>query len=336
MLNKTLKLDTENQKPTRDGFGIGLVEAGKKNESIVALTADLKESTRVESFAKEFPERFFEVGVAEQNLVTVASGLANYGKIPFVTSYATFSPGRNWEQIRTTVCINDVPVKIIGCHAGLTVGPDGATHQALEDIAIMRALPNMTVVVPCDSEEARKATLAIVQSSTPSPKEGVGMGIGPAYLRLGREKMPQITTPETSFELGKGYYAFETESADVTIIACGALVYYAILAAQELGDEGINVDVINMHTIKPLDRDIVIQAAKKTGAIVTAEEHQIAGGLGSAVAEILAEEFPTPIEFIGVRDQFGQSGTPLELMKHYKLDPESIKIAVMDVLNRKG
>lgn len=324
MLQKTLKLDTENQKPTRDGFGVGLVEAGKKNENIVALTADLKESTRVESFAKEFPERFFEVGVAEQNLVTIASGLANYGKIPFVTSYATFSPGRNWEQIRTTVCINDVPVKIIGCHAGLTVGPDGATHQALEDIAIMRALPNMTVVVPCDSEEARKATLALAETGKP------------AYIRLGREKFPSITTPETSFEISKGYYAFETESADVTIIACGALVYYAILAAQELGDEGINVDVINMHTIKPLDRDIVIQAAKKTGAIVTAEEHQIAGGLGSAVAEILAEEFPTPIEFIGVRDQFGQSGTPLELMKHYKLDPESIKIAVMDVLNRKG
>lgn len=323
MLNKTLKINTEDQKATRDGFGVGLVEAGKKDERIVALTADLKESTRVEQFAKEFPDRFFEIGVAEQNLVTVASGLANYGKIPFVTSYATFSPGRNWEQIRTTVCINDVPVKVIGCHAGLTVGPDGATHQALEDIAIMRALPNMAVVVPCDSEEAYKATLVLAATNKP------------AYLRLGREKAPSVTTPETSFELGKGYYVFQTESADVTIVACGALVYTAIIAAEELGGQGINVDVINIHTIKPIDRDLVIQAAKKTGAVVTAEEHQITGGLGSAVAEVLAEEHPVPIEFIGVRDQFGQSGTPAELMKHYKLDSESIKVAVQDVLRRK-
>jgi transketolase len=324
MLAKTLKLNTENQKPTRDGFGVGLVAAGKSNEQVVALTADLKESTRVEAFANEFPERFFEVGVAEQNLVTIASGLANYGKIPFVTSYATFSPGRNLEQIRTTVCINDVPVKIVGCHAGLTVGPDGATHQALEDIAIMRTLPNMTVVVPCDSEEAHKATLALVDTGKP------------AYIRLGREKFPSITTTETSFEIGKGDYVFTTPTSDVTIIACGSLVYNAIIAAEELGGQGINVDVINMHTIKPLDRDLIIEAAKKTGAIVTAEEHQVAGGLGSAIAEVLAEEYPTPIEFIGVRDQFGQSGTPVELMKYYKLDPESIKIAVMDVLKRKG
>lgn len=323
MLNKTLKLDTENQKPTRDGFGIGLVEVGKSDERIVALTADLSESTRVEKFSKEFPNRFFQVGVAEQNLVTVASGLANYGKIPFVTSYATFSPGRNWEQIRTTVCINDVPVKIVGCHAGLTVGPDGATHQALEDIAIMRVLPNMTVVVPCDSEEARKATHAIAQTGKP------------AYLRLGREKMPQLTITETPFELGKSYYGYETESADVTIIACGALVYIAILAAQELGNQGINVDVINMHTIKPIDREAIISAAKKTGAIVTAEEHQIAGGLGSVVAEVLAEEFPVPIEFIGVRDQYGQSGKPSELMEHYGLGKQNIITAVQDAIKRK-
>ncbi len=324
MLTKTLKLNTEEQKPTRDGFGVGLVEAGKSDERVVALTADLKESTRVESFAKEFPNRFFEMGVAEQNLVTVASGLATYGKIPFITSYATFSPGRNWEQIRTTVCINDVPVKIIGCHAGLTVGPDGATHQALEDIAIMRTLPNMMVVVPCDSEEARKTTIAIAQTGKP------------AYLRLGREKMPQVTTSATSFEIGKAYYVFETESADVTIIACGSLVYTAILVAQEIGGEGINIDVINMHTIKPIDRDIIIQAAKKTGALVTAEEHQIIGGLGSAVAEVLAEECPTPLEYVGVRDQFGQSGTPAELMKFYKLDNDAIKVAIHDVLKRKG
>jgi transketolase len=327
MLNKTLKLDTENQKPTRDGFGIGLVEVGKNDERIVALTADLSESTRVEKFAKEFPNRFFQVGVAEQNLVTVASGLANYGKIPFVTSYATFSPGRNWEQIRTTVCINDVPVKVVGCHAGLTVGPDGATHQALEDIAIMRVLPNMAVVVPCDSEESRKATHVIAQTGKP------------AYLRLGREKMPQLTTAETSFELGKSYYVYDLstdgESADATIIACGALVYTAILAAQELGNQGVNVNVINMHTIKPIDREAIIFAAKKTGAIVTAEEHQITGGLGSAVAEVLAEEFPVPIEFVGVRDQYGQSGKPSELMEHYGLGISHIITAVQDVVKRK-
>jgi len=328
MLQKTLKLNTEDRKATRDGFGIGLVEVAKKDERVVALTADLKESTRVEQFAQEFPNRFFEMGVAEQNLVTVASGLANYGKIPFVTSYATFSPGRNWEQIRTTVCINDVPVKIIGCHAGLTVGPDGSTHEALEDIAIMRTLPNMMVVVPCDSEESYKATLAIAQHPPAGGK--------PAYLRLGREKMPQVTTAETPFELGKAYYVYETENADVTIVACGSLVYESILAAQELGmNEGLNIDVINIHTIKPIDREIIVNAAKKTKAIVTAEEHQIMGGLGSTVAEVLAEEYPTPIEFIGVRDQYGQSGTPAELMRHYKLDKESIKIAVRDILTKR-
>jgi transketolase len=324
MLSKTLKLDTEHQKPTRDGFGTGLVLAGKSDERVIALTADLKESTRVEQFAKEFPDRFIEMGVAEQNLATVASGLASYGKIPFITSYATFSPGRNLEQIRTTVAINNVPVKIVGCHAGISVGPDGATHQALEDIALMRTLPNMTVVVPCDSEEAHKATLALAHTNKP------------AYLRLGREKTPMITTPETVFEIGKSYPVFTTEGADVTIIACGVLVYTAIIAAQELGSEGINVDVINMHTIKPIDRDAIIHVAKKTGAIVTTEEHQVAGGLGSAVAEVLAEEYPTPVEFIGIRDQFGQSGTPNELLSHYKMDVASVKVAVHDVLKRKG
>ncbi len=323
MLTKTLKLDTTNQKPTRDGFGIGLVEAAKADERIVALSADLKESTRVEEFAKQFPERFVEMGVAEQNLATVASGLANYGKIPFITSYATFSPGRNLEQIRTTIAINNVPVKIIGCHAGISVGPDGATHQALEDVAIMRAMPNMTVVVPCDMEEARKATLAIAQTGKP------------AYLRLGRAGVPTLTTTETPFELGKAMTVFETENPDVGIVACGALVATAIAAAQELGQQGINATVINLATIKPLDREALISLAKRTGAIVTAEEHQIAGGMGSAVAECFAEEHPVPMEFIGVRDQFGQSGKPEELMKHYRMDTEAVKIAVMDVLKRK-
>lgn len=328
MVHSTLKIDTEKQKPTRDGFGVGLVALGESNDLIVALTADLKESTRVEAFAEKFPNRFFEIGVAEQNLATVASGLANYGKIPFITSYATFSPGRNWEQIRTTICINDVPVKVIGCHAGLTVGPDGATHQALEDIAIMRTLPNMTVIVPCDSEEARKATLAIGSDPIAMKK--------PAYLRLGREKMPQLTTPETPFEIGKAYYAFQTEGADVTIVACGALVYEAVLAAQELGSEGVNIDVLNLHTIKPIDREALIAAAQKTHAIVTAEEHQLMGGMGSAVAEVLVEEYPVPMEFVAVRDQYGQSGKPVELMNHYKVNKDAIKVAVHDVLKRKG
>lgn len=323
MLNKTLNLNSNESKPTRDGFGLGLVDAAKLDNKIVVLSADLKESTRVEEFAKQFPERFIEMGVAEQNMVTVASGLANYGKIPFCTSYATFSPGRNLEQIRTTIAINNVPVKIIGCHAGLTVGPDGATHQALEDIAIMRSMPNMMVVVPADATEARKATIAIAQNSKPS------------YLRLGRSAVPSFTTDETPFEIGKASTVFETENADVGIIACGSLVYPAMLAAQELGNSGINVTVINLHTIKPIDRDAIVDLAKKTGALVTAEEHQVAGGMGSAVAEVLAEEFPVPIEFIGVRDQFGQSGTPDELMKHYKLDKESIIVAVQDVLRRK-
>ncbi len=321
--NNTLDIGKLEQKPTRDGFGKGFVEAGKADTRIVALSADLKESTRVEEFSKLFPDRFIEVGVAEQNLATLASGLAVYGKIPFITSYATFSPGRNWEQIRTTIAINNVPVKIIGCHAGVSVGPDGATHQALEDIAMMRALPNMTVIVPCDKEEARKATLAIAVSDKS------------AYLRLGRAESPVFTTPETPFEIGKAQLFYVPESPDVGIIACGTLVHSAMIAAHELESEGVHVTVMNLATIKPIDRNAIVSLAKTCGAIVTAEEHQIAGGMGSAVAEVLSEEHPVPIEFIGVRDQFGQSGTPAELAQHYKLDTESIKIAVRDVIRRK-
>lgn len=324
MINETLNLKNSEQKATRDGFGLGLIAAAKKDDRIVVLSADLKESTRVEAFAQEFPNRFFEIGVAEQNLATVAAGLATYGKIPFITSYATFSPGRNWEQIRTTACINDVPVKVVGCHAGLTVGPDGATHQALEDIAIMRVLPHMTVVVPCDSVEAYKATLAIAQTDKA------------AYLRLGREKTPVITTDATPFEIGKAIPVVTPEAPDVGIIACGNGVLPAILAAQELGNEGISATVINLHTIKPIDRDAVVSIAKSAGALVTVEEHQIAGGMGSAVAEVVVEECPVPMEFIGVRDAFGQSGTPSELMDHYKINVAAIKIAVQDVLRRKG
>lgn len=330
MINPNAKLNPDlfdqsklELKPTRDGFGRGLVEAGKHDERIVALTADLAESTRVEWFAREFPNRFIEVGVAEQNLATVASGMANVGKIPFITSYATFSPGRNWEQIRTTICINDVSVKVVGCHAGLTVGPDGATHQALEDIAIMRALPNMQVIVPADMHEAFRATLAIAQTGKP------------AYLRLGREKMPVFTTSETPFEIGTAITVVDDTNPDVGIIACGNLVYEAIQAAKKLSEQGIQARVINIHTIKPIDRLAIIAVAKSAGAIVTAEEHQIAGGLGSAVAEVLAEEFPVPMEFVGVRDQYGQTGTPAELMKHYRVDRDAIVVAVQDVLRRK-
>ncbi|MDB4984086.1 MAG: transketolase, transketolase [Patescibacteria group bacterium] len=322
--DKTLDPKSLDQKATRDGFGIGLVEAGNLDENVVALSADLKESTRVEEFSKLFPNRFIEMGVAEQNLATVASGLANYGKIPFITSYATFSPGRNWEQIRTTIALNNVPVKIIGCHAGVSVGPDGATHQALEDVAIMRVMPNMTVIVPCDMNEAKRATLAIAKSGKP------------AYLRLGREKTAVFTTDETQFEIGKSEIMFgDLADADIGIVACGTLVHNAILAANELAGEGINAVVLNMATIKPIDREGLVDLAKSAGAIVTCEEHQIAGGLGGAVAEVLAEEHPVPIEFIGVRDQFGQSGTMAELFNHYKLDVESIKNAVRDALKRK-
>jgi transketolase len=330
MINPNIKLNPDlfdqsklEMKPTRDGFGSGLVAAATADVNVVGLTADLAESTRMEAFQKQFPERFIEVGVAEQNMVTVASGLANYGKIPFVTSYASFSPGRNWEQIRTTIALNNVPVKVVGCHAGLTVGPDGATHQMLEDISLMRAMPNMIVVAPADANEAERATLAIAKNAKPS------------YLRLGREKTPVFTTNETPFEIGKAITLYEVESPDVGIIACGNMVYPAMLAAQELGNEGINATVINLHTIKPIDRNAIVAIAKSAGAIVTAEEHQIMGGMGSAIAEVLAEEFPVPIEFVGMRDEFGQSGKPDELMKHYKLDKEGIMVAARDAVRRK-
>ncbi|PIT96597.1 transketolase, partial [Candidatus Campbellbacteria bacterium CG10_big_fil_rev_8_21_14_0_10_35_52] len=318
MLNKKLKLvenifdiNSIKQSPTRDGFGRGLVEAGEKDERIVALCADLSESTRMRWFQEKFPKRYIEIGVAEQNLATVASGLANYGKIPFIASYAVFSPGRNNEQIRTTISLNNVPVKIVGSHAGVSVGPDGATHQALEDIALMRVLPNMTVIVPCDDEEARKATFAAAFTDTP------------VYIRLARDKSPVFTTTETPFEIGRAEILFESKNPQAALIACGNLVHNALLAADDLEKEGIGVIVLNNHTIKPMDANAVLSAAKKAGAVVTIEEHQIAGGMGSAVAEILSQENPTPIEFIGVRNQFGQSGQPNELIEHYGMGVES-------------
>jgi len=325
--DKKILTDKVEMLPTRDGFGKGLVEAGEKDERIVVVCADLAESTRVHWFKDKFPQRYIEVGVAEQNLATVGSGLANYGKIPFITSYATFSPGRNNEQIRTTAAIADLPVKVIGSHAGVSVGPDGATHQALEDIGLMRMLPNMIVVVPADSEEARKATIAI---ATPD---------SPVYLRLGRSKTPLYTTEKTPFEIGRAEIFWDSTSKgtepQVALIGCGALLYNALLAARELEGKGIGTIVVNNHTVKPMDEKTIVSVAKKCGAVVTIEEHQVAGGMGSAVAEVLSREHPVPIEFIGVQDQFGQSGTPEELFKYYKMDTESIIEAVEKVIKRK-
>ncbi len=331
MLNKTLKLnqklfnDDVEQIPIRKGFGEGLVIAGEADTNVVALSADLTESTQMEAFKKAFPDRFIEIGVAEQNLVTVGSGMAAVGKIPFVSSYAMFSPGRNWEQIRTTIAYNDRPVIIVGSHAGISVGPDGGTHQAVEDIAIMRVMPNMMVISPCDAIEARKATIALAQAGKP------------AYLRLMREKTPVMTTAETPFEIGKANIMYRPDGlAHVGIIATGALVHKALLAAKKLEKNGIRAVVMNIHTIKPLDTQAIIALARETKAIVTVEEHQIAGGLGGAVAETLAQSFPVPIEFIGVHDQFGQSGKPEELLNHYGMSVDDIIEAAKKVMERKN
>ena len=320
---KTFEVDKLDQEPTRNGFGKGLVEAGDADERVVAVCADLAESTRMHWFQEKYPERYIEVGVAEQNLACVGSGLANYGKIPFITSYAAFSPGRNNEQIRTTISLNHMPVKIAGSHAGVSVGPDGATHQALEDIGLMRMQPNMTVLSPCDSEEARKATIAAAEYD------------GPVYIRLARDKSPVFTTKKTPFQIGKAEVFYKENNPDVGIIATGALVHNALLAARELEESGIKVTVLNLPTIKPLDQNAILSLAHDAGAIVTVEEHQIAGGMGSAVAEFLAMHEPVPIEFVGVKDRFGQSGKPKELITEYGMDVESIKKAVSFVKSRK-
>ena len=336
MLNKNLKLnqklfnDDVEQVPIRKGFGEGLVIAGEADKNVVALCADLTESTQMLAFKEKFPERFVEIGVAEQNLVTVGSGMAAVGKIPFVSSYAMFSPGRNWEQIRTTIAYNNRPVIIVGSHAGISVGPDGGTHQAIEDIALMRVLPNMIVISPCDAIEARKATIELGKLA--------GQGKGkPAYLRLMREKTPIMTTIDTPFEIGKANVMYRPDGlAHVGIIATGALVHKAMWAAKKLEKSGIRAVVMNMHTIKPLDTEAVIALARETKAIVTVEEHQIAGGLGSAIAETLAQAFAVPIEFIGINDQFGQSGKPEELLTHYKMSVDDIVAAVKRVIERKN
>lgn len=315
--------EAKEQAPTRNGFGEGLVQAAEKDERVVALCADLTESTRMEAFAQKFPTRYVEVGVAEQNLAALASGFAAYGKIPFITSYASFSPGRNNEQIRTTISLNNVPVKIVGSHAGVSVGPDGATHQALEDMALMRVQPNMTVLSPCDAEEARKATLAAAEHD------------GPVYIRLAREKTPLMTTAETPFVFGKANVVSSPESPAAVIFATGPLLFNALVAARDLAQEGVLVTVANVHTIKPFDIETVVAEAKKAGAVVSVEEHQITGGLGSAVAEVLAQECPVPQEFIGVHDQYGQSGEPKELIEHYGMGVSHIVAAVHKVIGRK-
>lgn len=305
-LNPDVFSDDVKQEPIRAGFGRGLRAAGEADSRVVALCADLTESTQMHLFREAFPERFVEIGVAEQNLVTVASGLARAGKIPFTSSYAAFSPGRNWEQIRTTIALNDQPVKVIGSHAGISVGPDGATHQMLEDIALMRVLPNMVVLAPGDSIEAEKATRAIATNGLPS------------YMRLAREKSPIFSTDDSPFEIGKAYVL--REGRDVTLLGTGALTYQLLVVARQLEQQGISAEVVHVPTIKPLDDTTILASVHKTGRAVTAEEAQIAGGFGGAVAELLGERLPTPLLRLGMQDRYGESGSPAELLHHFGLD----------------
>ena len=314
-LDKKIVDGTVTQLPSRNGYGDGLVEAGKRDERVVALAADLTESTRTQPFADAYPKRFIQMGIAEQNMASVASGMAAMGKIPFIASYAMFSPGRNWEQIRTTIAYNNVNVKIIGAHAGISVGPDGATHQALEDIGLMRLIPNMIVIAPVDAIEARKATLVAAKHN------------GPVYIRLGRSDTPVVTTEDSPFILGKAelmYTKKEGTPKSVGIVVTGTLAYNAIKAAQALEEKGIGASVLHMATIKPLDAEALRILAETHDAIITVEEHQIQGGLGGAVSEVLSEVHPVKITRLGVKDQFGQSGEPEELLTHYKLDVASI------------
>ncbi len=308
------------KKPTRDGFGLGTVEAGKVNENVVVLCADLAESTRAEWFQKEFPDRFIEMGIAEQNMAATAAGMAAVGKIPFIASYAAFSPGRNYEQIRTTIALNESNVKIGGMHAGVSVGPDGATHQMLEDIGLMRMLPHMVVVNPCDAEEARKAVVAAAQTKDPT------------YIRFGRSATAVMTTAATPFEIGKAQTFWRSEKPKVALIATGALVYNTLVAARALESEGIGSIVINLATIKPLDTATIHAAAQAAGRVVTIEEHQAAGGMGSAVVEYFSEHYPVPVRRLGVQDVFGQSGEPDELIEHYGLGVSSIIEATRNLL----
>ena len=300
--------------PTRKGFGRGLKAAGDANENVVALCADLTDSTQMSLFRDAHPDRFVEIGVAEQNLVTVASGMAAMGKIPFTSSYAAFSPGRNWEQIRTTVCLNEQPVKIVGSHAGISVGPDGATHQMLEDIALMRVLPHMVVVVPGDAIEAEKATRLVAENGQPS------------YIRLAREATPVFTTDKSPFEIGKAYVL--RPGTDITLFGTGTMTYQCLVAARILASDGIEAEVVHVPTIKPLDDETVLASVRKTGRALSIEEAQIAGGFGSALAELFAAECPVPLHRMGMKDRFGESGSPAELLEHFGLTGKHIAMQV--------
>lgn len=313
--SKDVKLE-----PTRAGFGRGLKTAGENDTNVVALCADLTESTQMHLFKEAFPERFIEMGVAEQNLVTVASGMARAGKIPFTSSYAAFSPGRNWEQIRTTACLNDMPVKVVGSHAGISVGPDGATHQMLEDIALMRVLPNMVVIAPGDSTEAEKATIAIAKNGKPS------------YLRLAREKTPIFSTDSSPFEIGKAYVLRKGD--DISFMGTGTMTYQLLLLARQLEKNGISAEVVHVPTIKPLDEKTILASIQKTGRVVTAEEAQVNGGFGSSIAELLSEQSPAPLKRFGVYDRFGESGTPQELLEHFELTAETMQPHVEDFIKK--
>ena len=313
--------DQLESEPIRKGFGLGLVRAGELDANVVAACADLTESTQMHLFKEAYPHRFIEIGIAEQNLVTVGAGLAAAGKIPFVSSYAAFNPGRNWEQIRTTVALNNRPVKIIGSHAGVSVGADGATHQMLEDLALMRVMPNMVVLAPCDSVEAEKATLAMAADARPN------------YMRLAREATPVITKKTTPFDIGKAL-VFESGS-DISIITTGTMTYQALVAAELLYKDGIEAEVVHVATIKPLDKETILKSITKTKAVVTAEEGQIAGGLGGAIAELAGEFFPVPIKRIGMQDRFGESGKPDELIKYFGMDAAHIRLAAHQVIERK-
>lgn len=319
VLNPHYAADDVKQEPTRAGFGRGLLVAGQSNELVVALCADLTDSTQMHLFRDEFPERFVEVGVAEQNLVTVASGMARAGKIPFTSSYAAFSPGRNWEQIRTTICLNEQPVKIVGSHAGISVGPDGATHQMLEDIALMRVLPHMVVIAPGDSIEAEKATQAIAENNSPS------------YIRLAREKTPIFSTENSPFEIGKAYVL--RSGSDVSLLGTGTMTYQLLLLARLLEDEGISAEVVHVPTIKPLDEETILESIRKSGRVVTAEEAQIAGGFGGAIAELLSEKSPTPLKRLGMKDRYGESGTPGELLEYFELTASTMLPTVRNFIN---
>lgn len=310
------------KKDTRSGFGDGMTELGKKNPNVVALCADLTSSLKLDDFKKNHPERFFQTGIAEANMIGLAAGMTIGGKIPFTATFANFSTGRVYDQIRQSVAYSEKNVKVCASHAGLTLGEDGATHQILEDIGLMKMLPGMTVINPCDYNQTKAATIAIAEHE------------GPVYLRFGRPAIPVFTAPDQKFEIGKAWMV--NEGKDVTIIATGHMVWEAILAGEKLAEEGIDAEIINIHTIKPIDADAIIKSAKKTGCVVTCEEHNIHGGLGESVAHVLSTNVPTPMEFVGVQDTFGESGTPDQLMEKYGLKDHHIVDAVKKVMKRKA